>query len=226
MSKLFGSFKKNQFKRTAMKQLLLLPTLLTLSVQSIAQPAKKDSLINAHKNDSVRMAKFFDEANYPLIKNSKWSGVIPIEGISEKPDPTMKYKLLVELREWPKDSVSVKEINPGLAESGRLINLHIAAGVPKENLETVIVVHGGALNVFLSNEAYRKKFKTDNPNLDLLKQFNALGIKLIACGQAMYFFNFPKEDMISEVKTALSAKVVLSTYQAKGFVLFPIHIDN
>src|ERR1700730_11508813 len=118
-----------------MKRLLFISSLVTLSVLSVAEASNKDSVANTYKTDSLRNAKFFAEAGYPLIKNSKWSGVIPIEGVTEKPDPAIKYKLLVELTEWPKDSGSVKEINTGLAEVGRLINLHLHAGGPKENLQ-------------------------------------------------------------------------------------------
>ncbi|HEX4851659.1 MAG TPA: DsrE family protein, partial [Puia sp.] len=79
-----------------------------------------------------------------------------------------------------------------------------------------------ALNVYLQDSLYKKKFKVSNPNLELLKQFSALGVKLVACGQAMHFFEFEKKDFVPDVRVALSAKVVLSTYQLKGFVLYQV----
>ncbi len=60
---------------------------------------KKDS---TEYKDSVRVDKLFQTAEQPIIKNSKWSGVIPVVGIDEKPDPKMKYKLLVEITWWEK----------------------------------------------------------------------------------------------------------------------------
>ncbi len=203
----------------------IIALLISMAFLTDAQTTNKDSIESARK-DSLRMAKFFSMATYPLVTKSKMSGVIPVDDIQEKPDATMKYKLLMELTLWSKDSATRKEINEGLAEAGRLINLHVAAGVPKENIEAVIVIHGGALNVLLNNDAYQKKFKTDNPNLELLKQLSSLGIKFIACGQAMAFFNFDKKDMIPEVKVALSAKTALSTYQLKHYVLYDIHNEN
>ena len=86
---------------------------------------------------------------YPLIKDSKWSGVIPLDNIAEKPDPTMKYKLLFDLTYNNPDSAA-KDLNGGLAEIGRIINLHVAAGVPVKNIETIILVHAKALNSFLN----------------------------------------------------------------------------
>ena len=82
------------------------------------------------------------------------------------------------------------------------------------------------MNVDLKNEVYEKKFKTNNPNLDILKQFIEIKTNLIACGQAEIYFNIPASDMIPQVKTAYSAKVALSTYQLKGYVLFNIEEEN
>jgi len=209
-----------------MKNVSFILLFLALSFLTVAQSSKKDSVAESPKKDSSRIGKLFAAATYPLIKNSKWSGVLPVNDIEDKPDPAMIYKLLVEVTSWSDDSASKKEINSGLAEAGRLINLHIAAGIPKQNIQAAIIVHGAALNVFLNKEAYQKKFRTDNPNLDILKQFSALGIKLIACGQALAFYNFDKKDMIPEIKTSLSAKVTLSTYQLKGYVLYNIKDDK
>lgn len=203
------------------KNVFFMVLFLAGSYFSNAQKTAQDS-VEAARKDSLKMAKFFSLATYPLIKNSKWSGVLPVDGIQEKPDPAMRYKLLMEVTLWSKDSAAKKEINGGLGEVGRLINLHVAAGVPKENLDLAVIIHGPALNVYLKNEAYQKKFGTPNPNIDLLKQFLALGVKFIACGQAMAFFDFKKEDMIPEVRVSLSAKVVVSTYQLKGYVLYDI----
>jgi intracellular sulfur oxidation DsrE/DsrF family protein len=184
-----------------------------------------DSLAKKAK-DSIRWAALEATAYYPLIKNSKWSGVFPVTDIKEKPDVTMKYKFLMNLSEWEKDTASIKQVSGGLAEIGRIINLHIAAGVPKENLEVVIVVHGPALNAFLTNPEYRAKFNVDNPSMDILKQFMAIKTRFIACGQAELFANIPKEKLIPEVNTALSAMIVLSTYQLKGYVMYKIDGDK
>ncbi len=230
----------------------LLPALLCLSVISRlqAQTPNSDSLVilriadslvkvdvdNYSKKihdsilkdvkDSIRWARLKSTANYPLIKNSEWSAAFPVDSVKEKPDANIKYKLLFNMTIWSKDSSARRQINEGLAEIGRIVNLHIAAGVPKENLELAIVIHGKAMNVYLKNEVYRKKFKMDNPNMDILKQFLALKTKLLVCGQAELFFNMPASDFIPEVRTSYSAQVVLSTYQLKGFVLYNIQEEK
>lgn len=185
---------------------------------------KKDTVIalkdSTDYKDSVRIDKLMQTAERPIIKNSKWSGAIPVSGIDEKPDPKMKYKLLIEITWWEKDSAKLREISSSLAEVGRIINLHAAAGIDKKNIETVVVAHAGVLNAFLTNEKYQKKFHTDNPNLDIIKQLEKNNVKIIACGQAMHFANIPKEDLLPVVKVAISAKVALSTYISKGYVLY------
>ena len=185
----------------------------------------RDSIIRKVK-DSLKWDKAKKIAQYPLIKNSEWSLALPVSGVTDSIDPAMKYKLLFAMEVWGRDSASKTKINEGLAEIGRIINLHIAAGVPKENLELAIVIHGAPMNVYLKNEVYQKKFKTNNPNLDILKQFIDIRTNLIACGQAEIYFNMPASDMIPEVKTAYSAKVALSTYQLKGYVLFNIEEEK
>jgi intracellular sulfur oxidation DsrE/DsrF family protein len=176
--------------------------------------------------DSLHWESLKKTLLFPLIKNSEESGVLPVPVITEKADPAMKYKLLFHMIIWSKDSNSIKKINEGLAEIGRIINMHVAAGVPKENLELAIVVNGGAMNVFLKDGVYQNKFKTGNPNLDIIRQFADLKTALIVCGQSEVYRNFPPEDFLPGVKTAFSAKVAISTYQLKGYVLFEITEQN
>lgn len=184
-----------------------------------AQP--KDTLTKAQQ-DSVRIANLFTKAYYPLIKSSKWSGVIPVTNVTEKPDPTMQYKLLMEEVIPIKDSAAAKEISEGLAEVGRIINLHIASGIPKNKLDVVVVVHGPALYALYTNEVYKKKWGIDNPNIVLINELMKNGVKFIACGQAMNFFDVKQEEMVPNIKISLTAQTVLSNYQLKGYVWYLI----
>jgi intracellular sulfur oxidation DsrE/DsrF family protein len=172
--------------------------------------------------DSIRWESVKKTGFFPLIKNSEESAVYPVPGVTEKADPAMKYKLLFHMYVWSRDSIGLRKINEGLAEIGRIINLHVAAGIPKENLQLAIVVNGSAMNVFLKNDAYLKKFKTNNPNLDILQQFTDLNASLVACGQSEVYRNISPVDFLPVVKTSFSAKVALSTYQLRGYVLFEI----
>ena len=195
---------------------------LSLLANAQSSSAKPDA---ATKRDEILLSKFKAKGTYPIIKASKFCGVMPVDGISEKPDATMKYKLVFSFEAGTNDPEKIKIQNRGLAEIGRIINLHVAAGVPLENLEVVIVTHRKALYALFNNEAFKKEFKIENPNLTLVHELEGAGAKFVACGQAMQFLDIDKENLSPEVKIAMAAKVALSTYQQKGYVLYEIDED-
>ena len=197
-----------------------------LAISAIANSQSTDSKPAAtNKRDSILLAKFKAKGTYPLIKASKFSGVMPVPGITEKPDSTMKYKLLFSFETGTNDPQKVKDENRGLAEIGRIVNLHVAAGIPLQNIDIVIVTHRKALYSLFSNEAFKKEFKADNPNIQIIRELESAGAKFIACGQAMQFLDIDKGSLSPEVKIAIAAKVALSTYQQKGYTMFEIDED-
>ncbi|HJW18777.1 MAG TPA: DsrE family protein, partial [Flavisolibacter sp.] len=210
------------------KSLILLAIVIICFHISDAQPSSQnasDSIAKAQK-DSLKMAALFAKAYYPLIKGSKWSGVLPVEGITEIPDPKTRYKLLMEDVFPIKDSIAAKEVNGGLAEVGRIINLHIASGIPKKQLDVVVVVHGPALFALYTNPVYRKKYGIDNPNIAMLDELVKNGVRFIACGQAMNFYDVEKEEIDPRVHISLTAQTVLSGYQLKGYVLYTLRDEK
>ncbi len=178
----------------------------------------------ARPDTSAFEKEFASKAVYPLIKGSTWSGVIPVNNIDEKPDVNMRYKLLMEITTGFKDSAAGK-INDAIAEIGRLINIHVQAGIPKQNIDLIIVAHGPILRSFYNNEVYRKKYKVDNPNIAVYNELLNAGAKFIACGQAMSFFHVDKEEMLPWMKVALSAQTVMTNYQIKGYILKKVVIE-
>lgn len=202
---------------------------------------KKDSTLNALKvqhdsiyrttmhADSVRIDKEYVEKEkweklkgisvYPVFNAGDMSGVIPVKEQTEIPDPKMEYKLLFEVVRNNPDSVT-KEINYSLGEIARIINLHVAAGIPLKKIKPVIVVHAAALKAITNNEYYKGQYKIDNPNLKLIGDLKNVGAKFIACGQAMTFFDVKKENLLPDVKVSLTAQTVLSSYQLKGYVIY------
>lgn len=194
--------------------------------------AQKDSSLKAKfRTDSLEIDKQFEEqkefemlaekVTYPLLKHGMFSGVIPVDNVTEKPDPKQDYKLLFEVVANNKDSL-LKELNNSLVEVERIINLHVASGIPKEKIMPVIVVHGGALYAFTKNDYYKSKFKVDNPNRVMIDDLEKIGTKIIVCGQAMNFIGIPFADLRPEIKVSLTAQTVLSAYQLKGYVLYKI----
>ena len=107
---------------------------------------KADSIkIEKEFTDKAKWEKIQSKAIYPLLKGTKNSGVIPVKDPTEIPDPNIDYKILFELTCNNPDSTA-KEINYGLDEIARVINLHVASGIPIKKIIPVIVVHAAALN--------------------------------------------------------------------------------
>lgn len=197
-----------------------------------ATKIKRDSIYRSelHK-DSVKTNKEFSEIIkwekmkaveiFPVINATEMSGVVPVKNQEEVPDPKLAYKLLFELTVNNPDS-TIQELNYGLVEVARIINLHVASGIPTKNIFPVIVAHAGVLHAFKNNAYFQKKYKIDNPNIKLIEDLEKFGAKFIACGQAMSFLEIQKEAFLPQVKVSLTAKTVLSGYQLKGYVLMAI----
>lgn len=165
---------------------------------------------------------------FPAIKGYNWAGVAPVQNVTELADPKMKYKLLMELTGFAakgQEKTAKNEINGGIGEVARKVNLHVAAGVPQKNIDLVIIVHAGALFAFLNNEKYKRKYGIDNPNIKMIKDLQNFGAKIIVCGQAMTFLGLEMEDLVPGIKEALSAQTVLSTYELKGYKFYDVSLD-
>ena len=166
------------------------------------------------------MAKIEAAVTYPVLEAGTFSGVIPVEDITETPDPNLEYKLMFELVNFDSDAPS--KLDASIVEVARIINLHVASGIPLENIFPVIVVHAGSLNAFTTNEFYTGTFGMDNPNMKLIGELEGLGAKFISCAQAMFFFEVDKEALLPMFKVSLTAQTVLSSYQMKGYVKYRI----
>ena len=194
---------------------------LKIKRDSTYQAMMHDDTVKVNKEfkEKMKWDKLKAEAIYPVINAGEFSGVIPVKDPTEMPDPNMEYKLLFELTDNNPDSI-IKEINSGLVEVARKINLHVASGVPLKKIIPVIVVHGGALNALTTNAYYKDKYKVDNPNIKLIGELKAVGAKFIACGQAMAFLDLKKESLLPDVRISLTAQTALSNYQLKGYVKY------
>ncbi len=204
-----------------MKKILLVCICLITILSAFSQ-SPRDSAALARR-DSLRMAKMFGSAVYPLIKEAPMGGVVDIQNPDEKPDPKMKYKLLMNFVQPATTPAKAKEINGALAEVARIINLHIAAGVPKDHIEVMVIAHGSGLFSLLDEDHYQKKFHISNPNAKLVKELQDAGVRFSSCGQAMKFLDIEKDHLLPGIRLAYSAKTVISTYTLKGFLLTDVN---
>lgn len=150
----------------------------------------------------------------PIIKS--YGQVFEIPSSDHKPDPSVKYKLLVELTENGSKPDSINEYIEALAT---LINLHAAEGVPKENIQMVVVLRKMATYAVFGNELYSQKFKCDNPNLQMLKELTDAGVEFYVCGQTMLKRNIDTKKLVPGTKVASSGLTAITTYQLKGYTM-------
>lgn len=148
----------------------------------------------------------------PIIKD--FGPVYEIPDAVEKPDPKLNYKLLVDL---VMASSKPDTINLGIEAACTLLNLHGVGGVPKENINMVMAVHNAAGYTVLNNEAYRARYKTDNPNLPMIQALLDAGVKIVVCGQTLKKRGIDPSTLAPGIGVATSALTTITTYQLKGY---------
>jgi intracellular sulfur oxidation DsrE/DsrF family protein len=151
---------------------------------------------------------------YPLIEN--YGGIFDIPYAEEKPDPSFDYNIVIEV-EHAIDSPD--SVNWALNNVARLLNVHVMAGVKPEKLHVVLAIHGGAAYSILNNDAYKAKYKVDNPNLVLYEELEKAGVRMFVCGQSLIARKIDRMKMVPQVKVASSMLTTITTYQLKGYAV-------
>jgi intracellular sulfur oxidation DsrE/DsrF family protein len=150
----------------------------------------------------------------PVIRS--YGTVFQLPDADHKPDPSIKYKIIVELNENGSKPDSLNEYMEALAT---LVNLHAAEGVPKENIEMVVVLRKMATYAVFGNELYKEKFKCDNPNLQILRELMDAGVEFYVCGQTMQKRNIDTKKLVAGTKVASAGLTAITTYQLKGYTM-------
>lgn len=151
----------------------------------------------------------------PVIPS--YGGIYPIEEATVKPDDKLVYKIVVDVVTGSDDP---QELSAGLNNVARMLNLHAVGGVPPGKMEVVLAIHGGATFATLNNELYQEKFGVDNPNIGLIRELKAAGVKLVVCGQSLIGRKISPEVLQPEIELATSMLTTVSMYQMKGFAVF------
>lgn len=192
--------------------------------------SKDKSMENFWKGCPHRLDSSFNKSQllFPVIKN-QGAAVTVVPLIDEVADPKIDYKIVYDFTAIPQIGETKKmdssAVNWGLEEVGRQFNLHAAAGIPKEKIKMTLVIHASGSRSFLNNEEYQKRYKRDNPNLQLIKQLTDAGVKIVQCGQSATWMGLKKEMFVPEVKIAMSAKTAISQLQMKGYALLKMTND-
>lgn len=158
---------------------------------------------------------YAQERVFPVIKN--YGGIFEVPDAVEKPDPSLNYNIVIEIHTG---SEKADELNYGLNNVARLINLHAVGGVPAEKIKVVVAVHGEAAYTMMQNEQYKAKYKTDNPNIELYKALHEAGVQFFICGQSLIARKIDRQKLLPQIKIATSMLTTVSTYQLRGYAAF------
>nr|WP_299422954.1 DsrE family protein [uncultured Emticicia sp.] len=157
---------------------------------------------------------FAQKKIYPLIKSG--GGMFEVPEATPVVDKKMQYKIIVDLS---KASDKPDSVNSALDKLARLLNAHIEAGVPKENLSVIGVIHFLGTPIILEDEAYKKKFGMANPNTALINELGKNGVRFYVCGQSLRARKLVDEKRNEHIKVAQSALITFSTFQNMGYAL-------
>lgn len=147
----------------------------------------------------------------PAIEN--FGGIYDVPEATVRPSSELKYKIVVELYSGSK---SADKLNPALNNVARMINLH-AVGGATQKMDIVLIIHGDANDVVMSNKHYFDRYNVNNPNIELIKVLKTSGVKLAVCGQSLLDYNVVPGQVLEEVDIATSMLTTVTTYQLKGY---------
>ena len=99
------------------------------------------------------------------------------------------------------------------------MNLHVMGGVPPEQLNVVVAIHGSAIWSVINDQAYTKRYGIANPHIPLFEELLAQGVKIVVCSQSVFKRKIMPEELAPGLEMATSALTVLTTYQLKGYAL-------
>ncbi|MHA6287929.1 DsrE family protein [Maricaulis sp. CAU 1757] len=111
------------------------------------------------------------------------------------------------------DRAEEGELNRKFTSAARFLNMHAAAGVPADNMELALVIHGGAVHDVTSDAA--------GPNADLVATLLAHNVRIIVCGQSASYQDVTADDLLPGVEMALSAMTAHALLQADGYTVNP-----
>ena len=145
----------------------------------------------------------------PLIED--FGAVASVEDARLSPETELKVAFDVAKAAAP------GTVNRYLESSARFLNMHVAAGVPAENIEIAIVVHGGAAMDLVTDARYGG----ENANADLVAALIAAGVSIELCGQTAAYRGLTEGDLLPGVRLSLSAMTSHALLQQDGYTLNP-----
>jgi intracellular sulfur oxidation DsrE/DsrF family protein len=169
------------------------------------------SLLLTVKSSSAQNSRE-DVHDGPLIHN--FGRHVDLPNADHKTNTGMVYKVAFEILQALGEPTRP---HMRLEAAARFMNMHAHAGVPTENLQLSIVLHGGGTRAAMTNEAYRKRYEVDNPSLPLLHALSDAGVSIYLCEQSRVLSGTGVDEIATPVKSALSAMTAIVNLQEEGY---------
>jgi intracellular sulfur oxidation DsrE/DsrF family protein len=140
-----------------------------------------------------------------------------LPGARELPDPKVDYKVVFADGQ---DAKSPGDVNPMLPTIATYVNTLGKYGVPAEHRHLVIMFHQRTpdIDIVMSNEAYKERYKRDNPNIALIHALKQAGVDIRVCGQGLIGRKIESSQVNPDVQIDLWAMTTLVNLQLKGYV--------
>ena len=144
------------------------------------------------------------------------AGVVPdVAEATDKPDPARTYRLAFDVVSMG----GADAVSPALSSIARLINTYRSHGVPAGQIEATAVFHGPTIVLVARDETYRGRTGAKaNPNLALIQQLAAAGVKMVVCGVSARGQNYTAADLVPQAHMNLSATVTFIELLSRGYV--------
>ncbi|MDE2235808.1 MAG: DsrE family protein [Gammaproteobacteria bacterium] len=141
----------------------------------------------------------------------------PLPDAAYQPSKSKVYKAVFAVT---RPSKGANDPDGGLTPVARAVNVFASAKVPLNHLRFVVLIYGiDASPMVLDNAHYKERFGTDNPNLKIIRELKAAGVKVVVCGQALAALGIEHSWVDPDVTIALSALSTMVILQDQGYAL-------
>ena len=140
----------------------------------------------------------------------------PVAGIEAVPGET-ELAHSFDVREMAEEGTR----NRGFESGARFINMHVAHGVPADNIRVAVVVHGKAVHDLLTDASLEGRDMPANGSAAMVRTMLDAGVRFIVCGQSAAAYGVTQEDLIPGVEMALSAMTAHALLQQAGYTVNP-----
>ena len=153
-----------------------------------------------------------DPVTGPAVENFGPVFAVPEGSFNLEPD--RQYKVLMDIGKGPDDPSA---LNRYIESAARFLNMQSRNGIKPENIKLAIVLHGSGTHAALNDEAYSEHFQVPNANKGLIEALDKAGVDVYVCGQSAAYNGYGAEELLPEVKVAVSAMTVHVRLQQEGY---------